>query len=71
MQQADDFLWSDGGNDAFEMIAAQQPDRCDIQLLRSFAHPGLKLGGYAHEHVPGFVEIGIAPAPIFLDTNLR
>jgi hypothetical protein len=30
-----------------------------VQLLRSLAHPGLKLAGDAHEHLPGLVEIGM------------
>ena len=58
-QQTDGFGWSNSRNGALEMIATQQPYRSDAQLLRSFAHPSFKLAGDAHEHVPGFVEMGM------------
>ena len=43
------------------MVATAQPDRWGVELLRSFAHPGLKLAGHAHEHLAGLVEIGVLP----------
>lgn len=59
LQQTEGFWWSDRGEGTFEMIAAQAPDRGDAQLLRSFTHPGLKLAGDAHQHLPCFVEVGM------------
>ena len=58
-EQTNELRWPDSGDGALEMITTQQPDRCDAQLLRSLAHPGLKLAGYAHEHLPRLVEIGM------------
>ena len=49
----------DGGDGTFEMLATQKPDRWNAQRLRGLAHPDMKLGGYAHEHLPGLVETGV------------
>ena len=51
--------WSEGREGALEIFAAVHPDRSGFQLLRSLAHPGLKLAGYAREHLPGLVEVGV------------
>ena len=58
-QQTKGCRWSDGREGALEMLAAAQPHRSSVQLLRSVARPGLELGGDAHEHLPGLVEVGV------------
>ena len=60
-QQTKGYRWPDGRDGALEMVATAQPARWGGELLRSFAHPGLKLAGHAHEHLAGLVEIGVLP----------
>lgn len=50
---------ADCGEGELEVIAAQLPDRCDIERLRSFGNPGLKLAGDAHQRLPGFAKVGM------------
>ena len=50
---------ADCGEGVREMITTQLPDRRDIQLLRSFAHPRLKLAGDVYQRLPGLADAGM------------